>query len=126
MILQFYLLITNRDIERCGPRPTIPSNDDRQRTQYRQLVSGRNVPGSLPIGNRAGLMGGMSRGMPMTHPGFQGIRSQGVHNMASTGTSNGVGITSPMNIHPGSGHSQGSAMLRPHDLMQMMRVCIVL
>ncbi|XP_042481011.1 chromatin modification-related protein EAF1 B-like, partial [Macadamia integrifolia] len=128
-----------RDGQRYGaPRPASLPIDEQQRIQYNQMLSGRNiqqsgmtVPGAipgtdrgvrmLPGGNGMGMMCGMNRGMPMPRPGFQGIGSAAMLNSGSMLPSGGVGMPSPVNMHPGAVSAQGNSMLGPRDALHLMR-----
>ncbi|KAK3021642.1 hypothetical protein RJ639_046366 [Escallonia herrerae] len=121
------------------PRTASLSIDEQQRLQqYNQMISGRNiqqpsspVPGAVPGtdrgvrmlagGNGMGVMGGMTRSMPMSRPGFQGIASSSMLNSGSMLSSGMVAMTSPVNMHTGPGHGQGNSMLRPRDALHLMR-----
>ncbi|XP_043703526.1 chromatin modification-related protein EAF1 B-like isoform X3 [Telopea speciosissima] len=122
-----------------APRPASLPIDEQQRIQrYNQMLSGRNiqqsgmtVPGAmpgtdrgvrmLPGGNGMGMMCGMNRGMPIPRPGFQGIGSAAMLNSGSMLPSGGVGMPSPVNMHPGAVSVQGNSMLGPRDALHLMR-----
>ncbi|PIA25555.1 hypothetical protein AQUCO_11100017v1 [Aquilegia coerulea] len=132
---------SSRDGQRYGaPRPSLPNNETQKMQQYNQMLPGKNVqqssvsaPGSspadrgvrmLPGGNGMGMMSGMSRGMPMPRPGYQGIGSPGMLNMVSSGSmlpSSGVGMPNPVNMHNGAVSGQGNSMMRPREALHMMR-----
>ncbi|KAF8402099.1 hypothetical protein HHK36_013051 [Tetracentron sinense] len=120
------------------PRPGSLPIDEQRMQQYNQMFSGRSihqsslsVPGALsgtdrgvrmlPGGNGMGMMCGMSRGMPMPRPGFQGVGSPAMLNSGSMLPSTGVGMPSPVSIHSGAGSGQGNSMLRPREALHMMR-----
>ncbi|XP_047965336.1 chromatin modification-related protein EAF1 B-like [Salvia hispanica] len=104
------------------PRPA--SADEQHRVpQYNHMMTNRNVPqpnltpsGALPAADRGsrllpgvsgiGISCGVTRSMPMTRPGFQGIASS----MVSSGS-----------MHSGVGSGQGNSMLRPREPMHTMR-----
>ncbi|KAJ4969404.1 hypothetical protein NE237_016105 [Protea cynaroides] len=129
-----------RDGQRYGaPRPASLPIDEQQRIQqYSQMLSGRNiqqpgmtVPGAMPGtdrgvrmlsgGNGMGMMCGMNRGMPMPRPGFQGIGSAAMLNSGTMLPSGGLGMPSPVNMHPGAVSAQGNSMLGSRDALHLMR-----
>ncbi|KAF3435970.1 hypothetical protein FNV43_RR23062 [Rhamnella rubrinervis] len=130
---------TIRDGRYSVPRATSLPVDEQQRLQqYNQMLSGRNVqqsnlsvPGGLsgadrgvrmlPGGNGMGMMCGMSRSMPISRPGFQGMTSSPMLNSGSMISSSMTGIPSPANMHPGAASGQGNSMIRPREAIHMMR-----
>ncbi|PKA63353.1 E1A-binding protein p400 [Apostasia shenzhenica] len=125
------------------PRSTTILVDDQQRLQqYNQMYSGRNmqqsgvsVPAPSPSrvdrgvrmlhgGSGMGIMCGANRSMPITRPGFQGISSSGMLNMASSTnmlSSNGVGLPNPVSVQSGVVSVPGNTVLRPRDSLQIPR-----
>ncbi|KAL2540751.1 Chromatin modification-related protein EAF1 A [Abeliophyllum distichum] len=121
------------------PRSASLSIDEQQRVQqYNQIMSGRNIqqptmstPGTLsgtdrgvrmlPSGNGMGMVGGITRTMPMTRPGFQGIATSSMVNSGSMVSPGMVSMPSAANMHSGVGSGQGNSMLRPRDALHMMR-----
>ncbi|XP_027353574.1 chromatin modification-related protein EAF1 B-like isoform X2 [Abrus precatorius] len=126
---------------RYGVSRTPPlSVDEQQRIQqYNQMISSRNmqqssmpVPGSisgsdrggvriLPGGNGMGMMGGISRSITMSRPGFQGMASSSMLGSGGMLSSSMVGMPNPVNVHSGVGAGQGNSMLRPRETVHMMR-----
>lgn len=118
-------VLSCRDGRYVVPRPA--SADEQHRVpQYNHMMTSRNVPqpnltpsGALPAADRGsrllpgvsgmGIGCGVTRSMPMTRPGFQGIASS---SMVSSGS-----------MHSGVGSGQGNSMLRPREPMHTMRVC---
>lgn len=116
------------------------SIDEQQRfQQYNQMISGRNIqqpimstPGTLsgtdrgvrmlPGGNGIGMVGGTTRTMPMTRPGFQGVPASSMVNSGSMVSLGMVSMPSAVNMHSGVGSGQGNSMLRPRESLHMMRV----
>ncbi|XP_072959370.1 chromatin modification-related protein EAF1 B-like isoform X2 [Typha angustifolia] len=136
------LSASTRDAQRYGvPRATSLQVDEQQRMQYNQILSGRNlqsslsVPGPLtvgvdrgarmlPGGNGMGMMCGVSRGMPLPRPGFQGLNHPGMLNMVPTAnmlSTNGHGIQNTVNVQQGAVSGPGSSILRPREPLPMMR-----
>ena len=121
-VIRYFL--SCRDGRYVVPRPA--SADEQHRVpQYNHMMTNRNVPqpnltpsGALPAADRGsrllpgvsgiGISCGVTRSMPMTRPGFQGIASS----MVSSGS-----------MHSGVGSGQGNSMLRPREPMHTMRVC---
>ncbi|CAA3025882.1 chromatin modification-related EAF1 B-like isoform X1 [Olea europaea subsp. europaea] len=115
------------------------SIDEQQRLQqYNQMISGRNIqqpimstPGTLsgtdrgvrmlPGGNGIGMVGGTTRTMPMTRPGFQGVPASSMVNSGSMVSLGMVSMPSAVNMHSGVGSGQGNSMLRPRESLHMMR-----
>ncbi|KAF5207057.1 Chromatin modification-related protein eaf1 b [Thalictrum thalictroides] len=133
---------SSRDGQRYGvPRPSsLPNNESQKVQQYNQMLPGKNIQHSsvsasvslpadrgvrmLPGGNGMGMMSGMSRGMPMPRPGFQGIGSPAMLNMVSSGSmlpSSGVGMPNPVNMHNGAVSGQANSMMRSREALHMMR-----
>jgi hypothetical protein len=73
----------------------------------------------LSSGNGMGMMPGMNRSMPLPRSGFQGTASSSMLNSGSMLSNNVVGMSSPVNMHTGSG--QGNLM-RPREALHMLRV----
>lgn len=131
-------LTSGRDVRYNVPRSSLPVDDQQRMQQYNQMLSGRNiqqssmsVPGALsgadrgvrmlPGGNGMGMMCGMSRGMPISRPGFQGMASSPMLNSGSMLSSSMVGMPSPVNMHSGAGPGQVNSMLRPREALHMIR-----
>lgn len=131
-----------RDARYNVPRSSLPVDEQQRMQQYNQMLSGRNiqqssmpVPGALsgadrgvrmlPGGNGMGMMCGMSRGMPISRPGFQGMASSPMLNSGSMISSSMVGMPSPVNMHSGAGPGQVNSMLRPREALHMIRVSFV-
>ncbi|KAM4070610.1 hypothetical protein ACB094_12G178000 [Castanea mollissima] len=131
-------LTSGRDARYNVPRSSLPVDEQQRMQQYNQMLSGRNiqqssmpVPGALsgadrgvrmlPGGNGMGMMCGMSRGMPISRPGFQGMASSPMLNSGSMLSSSMVGMPSPVNMHSGAGPGQVNSMLRPREALHMIR-----
>ncbi|KAL6511119.1 hypothetical protein OROGR_022243 [Orobanche gracilis] len=110
----------SRDGRYAGPRPGSVSADEQQRLhQYNSRNrsqpnifaptdrGGRMVPG----GNGMGMMGGVSRSLPVARPGFQGIPPSLVNPS--------VVVSSVMSS--ASMHGQGSSGLKSRENLHMMR-----
>ncbi|KAL1565730.1 chromatin modification-related protein EAF1 B-like isoform X2 [Salvia divinorum] len=106
-----------RDGRYVVPRPA--SADEQQRVQqYNHMITNLSPSGVLPAADRGsrllpaangmGLGCGVTRSMPMTRPGFQGIASSSP--MVNSGS-----------MHSGVGSGQGNSMLRPREPMHTMR-----
>ncbi|KAG6386484.1 hypothetical protein SASPL_155387 [Salvia splendens] len=112
-----------RDGRYVVPRPASPDEQHRVQ-QYNHMMTNRNVAqpnltpsGALPAADRGsrllpgvsgmGIGSGVTRSMPMTRPGFQGIASSSMVNSGS--------------MHSGVGSGQGSSMLRPREPLHTMR-----
>ncbi|XP_019106451.2 chromatin modification-related protein EAF1 B isoform X3 [Beta vulgaris subsp. vulgaris] len=119
------------------PRSTsLPIEEQQRLQQYNHMLPGRNVQspnmssGSLsgsdrgvrilPGGNTVGMVAGMSRSMPMSRPGLQGIPSSSMLNSGSMLSSNMGGIPNNMNMHSGTASGQGN-LFRPRDALHMVR-----
>ncbi|XP_021763469.1 chromatin modification-related protein EAF1 B-like [Chenopodium quinoa] len=128
----------SRDARYPVPRSTAMPIEEQQRLQqYNHMLPGRNVQPSnlssgslsgsdrgvriLPGGNGVGMGAGMSRSMPMSRPGIQGISSSSMHNTGSMLNSNMGGMPSNMNVHSGTTSGQGNSMFRPRDSLHMVR-----
>ncbi|CAI9774425.1 unnamed protein product [Fraxinus pennsylvanica] len=121
------------------PRSASLSIDEQQRLQqYNQMMSGRNIqqptlstPGTLsgtdrgvrmlPGGNGIGMVGGITRTMPMTRPGFQGIATSSMVNSGSMVSPGMVSMPSAVIMHSGVSSGQGNSMLRPRDSLHVMQ-----
>lgn len=131
-----------RDVRYNVPRSSLPVDEQQRMQQYNQMLSGRNiqqssmsVPGALsgadrgvrmlPGGNGMGMMCGMSRGMPISRPGFQGMASSPMLNSGSMLSSSMVGMPSPVNMLSGAGPGQVNSMLRPREALHMIRVSFI-
>ncbi|KAM3683854.1 hypothetical protein ACJW31_12G180600 [Castanea mollissima] len=131
-------LTSGRDARYNVPRSSLPVDEQQRMQQYNQMLSGRNiqqssmpVPGALsgadrgvrmlPGGNGMGMMCGMSRGMPISRPGFQGMASSPMLNSGPMLSSSMVGMPSPVNMHSGAGPGQVNSMLRPREALHMIR-----
>lgn len=115
----------------------MPIEEQQRLQQYNHMLPGRNVQspnmssGSLsgsdrgvrilPGGNTVGMVAGMSRSMPMSRPGLQGIPSSSMLNSGSMLSSNMGGIPNNMNMHSGTASGQGN-LFRPRDALHMVRV----
>ncbi|XP_031480917.1 chromatin modification-related protein EAF1 B-like isoform X2 [Nymphaea colorata] len=135
---------TGRDVQRYAvPKPMGLPLDDHRIQQFNQMISNRNIQQSglpvnqglqaggervrmMPGGNGVGIMPGVSRGMPMPRPGYQGMGSPGMLGMVSSGTSGmlasgNVGVPNPVNMYPGVVSPHGNSVSRSRESLQMMR-----
>lgn len=127
-----------RDGRYTVPRTSLPV-DEQQRMQHYQILSSRNLQQSnmsvsgalsgadrtvrmLPGGNGMAMMPRMSRGLPLSRPGFQGMASSSMLNSGSMLSTSMVGMASPVNIPSGTGSGQGNSMMRPCDPLHVIRV----
>lgn len=112
--------------------------DEQKRIQqYNQMPSGKTAqqshlsvplthPGNergvrmLPGANGLGMICTMTRCMPVSRPGFQGMASSPVLNSGSS--SSMVGMSVPANMHTGAGSGQGNSVLKPREALHVMRV----
>lgn len=126
----------SRDARYPVPRSTSLSIEEQQRLQqYNHMLPGRNVqPSNLSSGSLSGpdrgvrimpggngMVAGMSRSMPMSRPGLQGISSSSMLNTGSMLSSNMGGMSSNVNMHSGTASGQGNSMFRPRDALHMVR-----
>ncbi|KAL6497886.1 hypothetical protein OROHE_026913 [Orobanche hederae] len=115
------LNLSARDGRYAGPRPESLSADEQQRLhQYNSRNrsqpnisaptdrGGRMVPG----GNGMGMMGGVSRSLPVARPGFQGIPPSLVNPGGVVSS-----VMSSANMHA----RQGSSGLKSRENLHMMR-----
>ncbi|KAF3783220.1 Chromatin modification-related protein EAF1 B [Nymphaea thermarum] len=135
---------TGRDVQRYAvPKPMGLPLDDHRIQQFNQMISNRNIQQSglpvnqglqaggervrmMPGGNGVGIMPGVSRGMPMPRPGYQGMGSPGMLGMVSSGTSGmlasgNVGVPNPVNMYSGVVSPHGNSVSRSRESLQMMR-----
>ncbi|XP_060177044.1 chromatin modification-related protein EAF1 B-like isoform X1 [Lycium barbarum] len=128
-----------RDGRYAVPRSVSFPVDEQQRSQqYNQILSGGNMlsnisaPGALagsdsggarthPSGNSTGTLTGFNRSMPMARPGFQGIASSSMLNSGSMLSSGTVAMPSTVNMHSGVSSTQANSMVRPRDVLHMIR-----
>ncbi|KAL6506550.1 hypothetical protein OROGR_024731 [Orobanche gracilis] len=110
-----------RDGRYAGPRPGSLSADEQQRLhQYnRRNISQPNISAPtdrggcmVPCGNGMGMMGGVSRSLPMVRPGFQGIPPSLVNPGGVVSS-----VMSLANMHAG----RGSSGLKSRENLHMMR-----
>lgn len=118
---------------------SFPVDEHQRLQQFNQMLSVGNMqsnisaPGALagsdsggsrthPSGNSMGTMSGLNRGSPMARPGFQGVASSSVLNSGSMLSSGMVAMPNTVNMHSGVSSNQGSPMLRPRDILHMIRV----
>ncbi|XP_070034083.1 chromatin modification-related protein EAF1 B-like isoform X3 [Nicotiana tomentosiformis] len=129
----------NASVRYAVPRSASFPVDEHQRLQqFNQMLSVGNMqsnisaPGALagsdsggarthPSGNSMGTMSGLNRGSPMARPGFQGVASSSVLNSGSMLSSGMVAMPSTVNMHSGVSSNQGNPMLRPRDILHMIR-----
>lgn len=136
-----------RDAQRMGVSMR-PLAAEEQRLRYSRMVAGRGLqnpglsvtsagsplmnlpnaadctaPQSIPSGNNAGLMCGLSRGMPVTRTGLPGMGPVGVPNI-SAGMNNpppsvGMGLSGAGAVNAGAVSSPVSMMRRPREAISM-------
>ncbi|KAE8646245.1 hypothetical protein Csa_015747 [Cucumis sativus] len=129
-------LNNTRDGRYSVPRTSLPVDEQKRTQQYNQMPSGKNThqshlsvplthPGNergvrmLPGANGLGMMCTMTRCMPVSRPGFQGMASSPVLNSGSS--SSMVGMSVPANIHTVAGSGQGNSVLKPREALHVMR-----
>lgn len=129
---------TSRD----GQRYSVPrqNNENQKMQHYNQMMPGKNsqqsgvsAPGAIPTdrgvrmvpgGSGIGVISGASRGMAIPRPGYQGMGSPVMQNIASSGSmvsSTGVGIPNPVTMSNGAVPGHGNSMMRPREALHMMR-----
>lgn len=119
----------------------MPVDEQKRIQQYNQMPSGKTAqqshlsvplthPGNergvrmLPGANGLGMICTMTRCMPVSRPGFQGMASSPVLNSGSS--SSMVGMSVPANMHTGAGSGQGNSVLKPREALHVMRVSVEL
>ncbi|CAN0897912.1 Chromatin modification-related protein EAF1 A [Linum grandiflorum] len=111
-----------RDGRFNSPRTSMRANEHPRMQHYNQLLPGRNmqqqsnqsVSGPLPGGNSMGMMHGLSRGMPLPRPGFQGMTSP-VPNSSNMLSSSVAGMPGGVNMQSGTGPGQPNSLMRPRE-----------